>query len=252
VNRIQGALSLSSELTKTAISLPPDPSHQPGPTWNFPDLTLFKLPRVKNILIPMDYLEMMKGFLLSPLESFRKVRETDWGDSLRYYLILLVINAILSAIVSIGMASTAWTSFSALFTQAGVPLPAVTGAGVIVYALGMIIVQFVLVFIGAAWLHLFVYILGGRRGYLQTLKALTFGSTPAMLFGWIPFIGLLAGIWSLILGIFGIRELHDMTTVRAAIAVILSVLVVLLIIIVIAAFFLIAYSVVTPVPVSVP
>jgi len=200
----------------------------------------------------MDYFEMMKGFLLSPLESFRKVRDTDWGDSIRYYLILLVINAVLSAIVSIGMASTAWTTFSALFTQAGVLLPAAAGTGVIFIALLMIIVQFVLVFIGAAWLHLFVYILGGRRGYLQTLKALTFGSTPAMLFGWIPVIGFLAGIWSLILGIFGIRELQDMTTVRAAIAIILAVLAILLIVIVIAAFFFIAYSVVTPVPVSVP
>jgi hypothetical protein len=73
-----------------------------------------------------------------------------------------------------------------------------------------------------------------------------------MFFGWIPVIGFLAGIWSLILGIFGIRELQDMTTVKAAIAVILSVLVVILIAIAIAAFFVIAYSVVTPVPVSVP
>ncbi len=200
----------------------------------------------------MDYFEMMKRFLLAPLESFRTVRDTDWGDSLRYYLILLVINAVLSAIVSIGMASTAWTTFSALFTQVGVPLPAVTGTGVIFIALLMIIVQFVLLFIGAAWLHLFVYILGGRRGYLQTLKALSFGSTPAMLFGWIPVIGFLAGIWSLILGIFGIQELQDMTTIKAAIAVILAVLVILLIVIAIAAFFVIAYSVVTPVPVSVP
>jgi len=58
----------------------------------------------------------------------------------------------------------------------------------------MIIVQFIFIFIGAAWLHLFVYLLGGRKGYLQTLKSVTFGSTPAMLFGWIPFIGWLAGI----------------------------------------------------------
>jgi hypothetical protein len=200
----------------------------------------------------MNYFEMMKGLLFSPLESFRKVRDTDWGDSLRYYLILLVINAVLSAIVSIGMASSAWTTFSALFTQAGVPLPAVAGTGVIFIALLMIIMQFVLLFIGAAWLHLFVYILGGRRGYLQTLKALTFGSTPAMLFGWIPVIGFLAGIWSLILGIFGIRELQDMTTVKAAIAVILAVMAILLIVIAIAAFFVIAYSEITPVPVSVP
>ena len=200
----------------------------------------------------MDYIELMKGFLLSPVETFRKVRDTDLGDSLRYYLLLLVINAVLSAIVNLAIAGTVWMMFSDLFKQAGLPVSAVSGAGVIVIALVMIIVQFVLVFIGAAWLHLFVYLFGGRRGYLQTLKAVTFGSTPAMLFGWIPFAGFLAGIWSLVLGIFGIRELQDLTTVKAVLAVILALMVIVLIVIAIAAFFFIAYSVITPVPVSTP
>ena len=200
----------------------------------------------------MDYFEMMKGFLLSPLESFRKVRDTDWGDSLRYYLILLVINAVLSAIVSIGMASSAWTTFSALFTQAGVPLPAVAGTGVIFIAILMIIVQFVLVFIGAAWLLVFVWLLGGRRGYLQTLKAIIFGSTPTMLFGWVPFIGFLAGLWSLVLGIFGLQELQNMTTLKAVLVIFFSVMIVILIAIAIASFFVIAYSESGPIPVIGP
>ena len=200
----------------------------------------------------MDYFELMKGFLLTPVETFRTVRDTDLGDSLKYYLILLAINAVLSAIVSLAMTSAARTTITSIFTQAGIPLPAVTGAGVIGIALMMIIVQFVLVFIGAAWLHLFVYLLGGRKGYLQTLKAITFGSTPAMLFGWIPFAGLLAGIWSLVLGVFGIRELHDLTTIKAVLAVILALIIIVLILIAIAAFFFIAYSEITPVPVSAP
>jgi hypothetical protein len=200
----------------------------------------------------MDNFELMKGFLLSPVETFRKVRDTDLGDSLRYYLLLLAINAVLSAIVNLAIAGSVWMVFSDLFKQAGLAVPAVAGAGVIIIALVMIIVQFVLVFIGAAWLHLFVYLLGGRRGYLETLKAITFGSTPAMLFGWIPFAGLLSGIWSLVLGIFGIRELQDLTTIKAVLVVILALMVIALIIIAIAAFFFIAYSEITPVPLSTP
>jgi len=200
----------------------------------------------------MDYIELMKGFLISPVETFRKVRDTDLGDSLKYYLLLLAINAVLSAIVNLVIAGTVWMIFSDLFKQAGLPLPAVAGAGVIFIALMMIIVQFVLVFIGAAWLHLFVFVVVGRRGYLQTLKAITFGSTPAMLFGWIPLVGLLAGIWSLILAIFGLRELQDLTTIKAVLAVILALMVIVLIIIAIAAFFFIAYSEITQVVVSAP
>ena len=200
----------------------------------------------------MDNFELMKGFLLSPVETFRKVKDTDLGDSLRYYLLLLAINAVLSAIVNLAIAGSVWMILSDLFKQAGLAVPAVAGAGVIIIALVMIIVQFVLVFIGAAWLHLFVYLLGGRRGYLQTLKAITFGSTPAMLFGWIPFAGLLAAIWSLVLGFFGIRELQDLTTIKAALAVILAIMVIVLIVIATAAFFFIAYSEITPVPISMP
>ena len=200
----------------------------------------------------MDYFELMKGFLLTPVETFRTVRDTDLGDSLKYYLILLAINAVLSAIVSLAMASAVQTTITSIFTQAGIPLPAVTGAGVIGIALMMIIVQFVLVFIGAAWLHVFVWLLGGRRGYLQTLKAIIFGSTPTMLFGWIPFIGFLAGLWSLVLGIFGLQKLQNMTTLKAVLVIFFSVMIVILIAIAIASFFVIAYSESGPIPVIGP
>ena len=200
----------------------------------------------------MDYFELMKGFLLTPVETFRTVRDTDLGDSLKYYLILLAINAVLSAIVSLAMASAVRTTITSIFTQAGIPLPAVTGAGVIGIAIMMIIVQFVLVFIGAAWLHVFVWLLGGRRGYLQTLKAIIFGSTPTMLFGWVPFIGFLAGLWSLVLGIFGLQELQNMTTLKAVLALFFSVMIVILIAIAIASFFVIAYSESGPIPVIGP
>ena len=200
----------------------------------------------------MDYFELMKGFLLTPVETFRTVRDTDLGDSLKYYLILLAINAVLSAIVSLAMASAVRITITSIFTQAGIPLPAVTGAGVIGIALMMIIVQFVLVFIGAAWLHVFVWLLGGRRGYLQTLKAIIFGSTPTMLFGWIPFIGFLAGLWSLVLGIFGLQELQNMTTLKAVLVIFFSVMIVILIAIAIASFFVIAYSESGPIPVIGP
>lgn len=198
----------------------------------------------------MDYFDLMKGSLLSPVETFRKVRDTDLGDSLKYYLVLLVINAVLSAIVSIAIASAVWMTFSGFFEQLGLPIPAITGVGVVLFAILMIIVQFIFVFIGAAWLHLFVYLLGGRKGYLQTIKSVIFGSTPAMLFGWIPFIGWLAGIWAFILEILGIRELQEMTTGRAALAVILAILVVIVIVIAIAAMFFIAFSEITPLPVT--
>ncbi len=198
----------------------------------------------------MEYFELMKGFLFDPVSTFQKVRSADLGDALKYYLVIVVINAILSAIVGLIMVSAIWAMFAPILNQIGIPVSLAAGAGVVVFAIVMIFVQLLMIFISAAWFHIFVYLLGGRKGYLQTLKSLSYGSTPSMLIGWIPFIGIIGGIWSFILSILGVRELHEMTTGKAAIAVILAVVVLAIIIILIAAFFFIAFSEMVPMPVS--
>ncbi|MDD1707356.1 MAG: YIP1 family protein [Methanoregulaceae archaeon] len=198
----------------------------------------------------MDYFELIKGFLLSPVETFQKVRSADLGDALKYYLVIVVINAVLSAIVGLLMVSAIWAMFAPIFEQIGIPFTLAAGAGVVVFAILMIFVQLLMLFIGAAWLHIFVYLLGGRKGYLQTLKAISYGSTPSMLIGWIPFIGIIGAIWSFILGILGIRELQAMSTGRAAGAVILAMIIILIIIILIIAVFAIAFSEIVPMPIN--
>jgi hypothetical protein len=196
----------------------------------------------------MEYFELIKGFLFDPVSTYQKVRSADLGDALKYYLVVVVINAILSAIVGLVMVSAIWAMFAPIFEGLGIPVSLAAGVGVVVFAIVMIFVQLLMVFISAAWLHIFVYLLGGRKGYLQTLKSISYGSTPSMLFGWIPFIGFIGAIWSFILSILGVRELHEMTTGRAAIAVLLAVVVLAIIIILILAFFFIAFSEVMPMP----
>jgi hypothetical protein len=196
----------------------------------------------------MEYFELMKGFILDPVSTFQKVRSTDLGDALKYYLIVVVINAIFTAIVGLIMVSAIWAMFAPILQQIGIPLSLAAGAGVVVFAIVMIFVQLLMLFIGAAWVHIFVYLLGGRKGYLQTLKSISYGSTPSMLIGWIPFIGFIGAIWSFILSILGVRELHEMTTGKAAIAVLLAVVVLAIIIILILALFFIAFSEVMPIP----
>ena len=69
-----------------------------------------------------------------------------------------------------------------------------------------------------------------------------------MLIGWIPLIGIiLGGIWSLILSILGIRELHQISTGRAAGAVILAAIIIVIIIALIAAWFIISLVSIEPV-----
>ncbi len=190
----------------------------------------------------MDFIEQVKGFILSPVESFRSVRTADLGETLKYYLILLVINTILSVIISLVALSSSWSAIAALFPALGMETPAAAGFGIVVFAILMIFISLVILVIGAAWVHIFVYLFGGRKGYMQTLKAFAYGQTPSLLLGWIPIIGIIGVIWSIVLWIIGVRELHEMTTGRAAAAVIVAGVIVLILIIIVAAALLISYA----------
>jgi hypothetical protein len=193
----------------------------------------------------MEYLDLIKGFILSPVETFLKVKDTDYPDTIRYFLVLVLIYTILSIPVMLVLLPSAW--FSGVFTLLGIGTLA--GFGIVIFAVMMIIAALVFLFIWAAWLHFWVYIFGGRKGYRETLKALAFGETPALLLGWIPVLGILAWIWSVILSILGIHKLHDISTARALGAVVVAMLIPLLVLVLLASFLLIAYSEVTPGPV---
>jgi len=195
----------------------------------------------------MEYVELIKGFVLSPAETFQKVRDTDYGDTLGYFLILVLINTVLSIPVILITFSSMWSVLGGIFSMLG--FGTLTGFWIVIIAFTMIIGALVFLFISAAWLHLWVYPVGGRNGYRETLKAIAFGGTPALLLGWIPLFGILGWIWSCVLSILGVRELHGISTGRAIGAVILAVTVPLLILAVLAAFLFIAYTETSPLPV---
>jgi len=210
---------------------------------------LFLYPAViPGIVVSMDTLETVKGFLMQPVESFRNQRGTSLGDAIKYFLIIVIINAILTVIVDLIFASAILATLTQAMGQMGMgEVFLMETIGMVVVAIVLVIASLVLLFVFAGWLHLFVYLLGGRKGYAETAKAMIFGSTPYMLIGWIPVIGLfVGGIWSLVLEILGIRELHQVSTGRAAGAVVLSAFILALIIMLIAAWFFISMVSVMP------
>lgn len=87
------------------------------------------------------------------------------------------------------------------------------------------------ILVGSGWMHIWVYLCGGRKGAGQTIKAMAYGSTPSLLLGWIPFIGFIFGIWSIVVSIIGIRQLHEISTGRAVLAYLLGAIIIPLIIV---------------------
>ena len=65
-----------------------------------------------------------------------------------------------------------------------------------------------------------------------------YGQTPTLLLGWIPLVNMLAGLWSLILPIIGLKELHKITTGRAILSLVVMLVVVGIVMAVVAAAFL--------------
>jgi hypothetical protein len=174
--------------------------------------------------------EKVKGFLMNPIDAFRQAKGDEPATVLPYFAVLLLIDAVISAaLISVFMIGTS-------------PLPGpVTGgiSGAVLLFLIIIAGGFICTLVFGAWLHLWVYIFGGRQGIWQTLKAFMYGSTPSLLFGWIPFIGFIFSLWSLVLDIFGIRELQEISSMKATLAVALAVMIPLILLIIVAAYFLI-------------
>ncbi len=185
--------------------------------------------------------EKIKGFLFNPTGAFRGVRNEQPGETLKYFVAITAIYSILMGIM-IMLRLTATHPFLSL-TPSIDPTQAVVFDvfGAILMILVILALSFIFAVIFGIWLHIFVYLLGGRKGFWETEKSVFYNLTPTMLIGWIPVVGgLIGAIWSIILGVIGVRELHEMSTQKAAIAVLLAVIVAFVLLIVIAAAFLMA------------
>ena len=171
----------------------------------------------------MDFYEKIKGFILEPSKTFDATKEDTLEDALKYYV---GITAIFSAISAV-LFAFASTLFGSMMGGFGMMLGAGAGiAGAISIFVMLLIFMVIGAFIGGAIIHIFVYIVGGRKGIVKTIIALMYADTPYLLFGWIPIIGLIVAIWSLALSVLGIRQFQELTTGRAILAIFIPIIII--------------------------
>lgn len=171
----------------------------------------------------MEFVDKAKGFLLSPTESFKSVEEDSLGDALKYSVVWFAIVGVLAAIVFTLASETMSSMPGQISGFGGANTWSNWGYALIPVVIVMVIVGGLIgLLVGGAWLHLWISVCGGRKGYTQTVKALAYGATPSYVLGWIPFLNFISGLWTLVLSILGIRELHGITTGRAVAAVLLG------------------------------
>ncbi len=168
----------------------------------------------------MDLLETIKKSWFHPKEFFSSLGPADIGGAWKYYALISLVPLVLMLILfgAMGAAFAALSGFGALAPFLGGLL--------IVIPIAMYIGMIILVFVGAAISHIFVYLVGGRQGYARTFQASTYGTTPGVLLGWIPFIGIIFYLWSIYTYVTGISVLHKMSMGRAFLSWLLPIIIV--------------------------
>jgi hypothetical protein len=170
------------------------------------------------------FIETLAMVLTKPDQAFRTMKtEGGLAEPLIYALIGGCVGGIVSLLLSLGLQSMG------LFAGQRDTFAALAGIGVGSIALIVLVPVFIVIvlFIGAAIVHLCLMIVGGaNKSFETTFRVLAFshGSTGPLQI--IPVCGgLIAGVWALIVNCIGLARAHETSTGRATLAVLLPVIV---------------------------
>ena len=175
-----------------------------------------------------NYVDTLKKVLTDPEGFYSEMpKEGGYQEPLTFAAINFAILGLLSGIVAVLLKGA--------------------GAGSIVSTLvGAVIGGIVGLFIVGIILFIFFKIFGGSGGYEGTVRILSY-SSAAQVFAWIPVIGWIIGLYGIWLNIVGGKHVHNLTTVKSAIAVllplvILAVIIAMLLTVIIATFATMGFS----------
>jgi hypothetical protein len=185
-----------------------------------------------------DCIDQVKGFLMKPGETFKQTKEKSIGCAYQYYVGLLIFFSILFTIVSVALGIA---HFNAVIAQAAsIPfIGKVLSEGLSQFtgfvALWRLFAAFTLflwlliaVFINGLILHAFVLLVGGEKGWVQTVKTTMYAYTPALLLGWIPYIWIIGIIWAIVLFIIGISKTQEISIGKGFLVIIVPIILTLI------------------------
>lgn len=159
------------------------------------------------------YIETVKNFILHPKKQFSKKKKSKSID-LPYLFTGAIIFSILSALSSIVLLDNVAASL-------GQPAYLLLTAGLI----SSLLFMFIQVIIWGLWVHLWAYLLGADKGLRKTVNAVVYAFTPNYIIGWIPFVNIVASIWSWILMAMGLKRMQKLSDKKAIAAVAISIII---------------------------
>lgn len=169
-----------------------------------------------------DWLETFKQVLIRPTEFFEsETRDDGFGYPLKFAVAALGLAAILNGVRT-----------GVFGSVAGLMEPEIHLAEIAAATSFMTVYTFIAgligLFLGAAVVHLFVYILGGENSYRNTLAVFEYATALTVvtsLISLVPVIGALAGLFLFFYGIYiqtrGLEAFQGLSTERALASVLL-------------------------------
>lgn len=157
--------------------------------------------------MPYSFTQKISGVIFRPRSTFRALEDEPLGTSLIYFLKISVLFSVLMTVV-------AYSTFNILVPKKWLIASQVFQPQ---YLFAVLLISAVAVpLIVGIWLHVWVYLFGGRRGIGQTLKTVLYSYTLFFVISWVPVVGLFGGALSTLYPqSIGIRELHYLPPRRA-------------------------------------
>jgi hypothetical protein len=160
----------------------------------------------------MNHLERVKLLLSNPKKFFAGLKkEKGVGMAFKYFAILSLINVLFGFIILLIFQSVLpVSSFGKAYSM---------GIGMFMFfmMIFLYVVGLGISFVAAGILHVWIIIFGGKSSYEKTYQLYVYQNVPSFLFGWLPYVGYGAYIYSLILLIIGTPQVHKQISLKKSI-----------------------------------
>jgi hypothetical protein len=165
---------------------------------------------------------ILRDLLIHPFRVFPDLRGETLLSAFLFFCTVLLISTGIGMALVIAEVKTSGTPQGIFMAGSGATVPDVltlVSAGVIA-----MLAYIVLVVLFAVLMHAAAWMLGAKGGAGQSYKVLFYSQAPALLFGWIPGIGILFQIYSFFLGITGVSQVQRISWWSALAAFLFTVL----------------------------
>lgn len=200
-----------SDFGAPAGTFPPPPVPPPPPSGPFGERT--GPPWEQSGPAVQRFIDTAKGALLDPATTFRNMRrEGGLANPLVYYLIGGLFLVLSQAI---------WSGLGMNPMGRGMP------AGLLAVLLFGACYVVAIVFIGSGITHVMLMLLGGAKyPYETTFRTFAYAQGSALPIAIIPFCGgIIGGVWALVVYIIGLSQTQEISTGKAAAAVLIPAIV---------------------------